>query len=205
LDNAILNLDYSIIISLQSHNNTEVYELDKFLRNAILIVLLIPIVIILSYVGIIPTPATEFVAISFFVFLCFFVIILIVVLGLYYAFKDSMAGNKRLKKYQERDPTICERVVKDGPDGAEYLISGFEKVTFRNACREHWQFVKTRKSSSWIVKDERGNDITDSSLESFDGIAMIVGTYGAEYYTGESESDLPSDYTSIEDSTEYYD
>jgi hypothetical protein len=160
---------------------------------------------ILSYVGILPTPVTESVAISFFVFLCFLVVMLIVVLGLYYAFTDSMAGSKMLKKYQERDPTICERVVKDGPDGADYLISGPAKETFGDACKKHWQFVRTDKRSSWIIKDERGNDITNSPLESYDGIAMIVGTYGAEYYTGESESDLPSDYTSIEDSTEYYD
>lgn len=160
---------------------------------------------ILSYIGIFPTPVTESMASSFVIFLFFFVLILILVLGLYMCFTDSMKSNKKLKRYRERDPTICERVIKDGSDGPEYLISGPQEETFGQACKEQWQFLKTDKHSSWIIKDERGNDITNSPLGSYDSIAIIVGTYGSEYFTGEAESDLPSEYTSIEDGTEYFD
>jgi len=179
--------------------------LDKFLRNSLLITLFIPFVFILSYFGILPRPVTETAAVSFLLFLVFLVVIGIVLLGLYYAFVESVARSKALKKYRDPDPTICQRVVKDGIDGAEYLISGTQEETFGHACKEHWQFVKTDKHSSWIIKDERGNDITNSALESYDSIAIIVGTFGSDYFTGESESDLPSEYTSIEDGTEYYD
>jgi len=205
LDSLTSHLRYLIIIFLQEDTCAEGFELDKFLRNSLLIVLLIPFVFILSYYGIIPTPVTETAAVSFLMFVIFLVIIGIVLLGLYYAFVESMARSKAQKKYSDPDPTQCRRVVKDGIDGADYLISGPLKESFGQACRNNWQFEKTDKHSSWIVKDERGNDITNSPLESYDSIAMIVGTFGSEYFTGESESDIPSEYTSIEDGTEYYD
>ena len=160
---------------------------------------------ILSYVGIIPVPSGETAAISYFVFACFLVSILIILLGLYTWFKESLIRTKILKRYRERDPAICTRVIKDGPSGAEYLISGSQKETFGNACREQWQFIKTDKKSNWIVKDERGNDITNDPLESYDSIATIMGTYDSELLAGEAEGDLPSKYTSIENGTEYFD
>ncbi len=205
MDNHTWDLNYLIIIFLHVDNNPEEFELDRFLRNFLLILLIIPFGLILSFLEIIPSPANETEAISFLVFLFFMVFIGIVLLGAYYGFSEGMTGEKALKKYKDPDPSICQRVVKDGFDGEEYLISGPQDETFGYACKEQWQFPKTDKHSSWIIKDERGNDVTNSPLGSYDSIAIIVGTYGTEYFTGESESDLPSEFTSIEDGTEYFD
>jgi hypothetical protein len=150
-------------------------------------------------------PSETAIAASFIFFAISLALIGMVLLGIYSAFLESMKGNKQLKKYKERDPLVCERVVKDGYEGPDYLIRGSGEETFGHACQKQWQFVKTDRRAGWIIKDERGNDITGSSLESYDGIAVILKTAGKESISERPESDTSSDYTSIDEGVEYYD
>jgi hypothetical protein len=197
--------DYLTIILLQSYNCTEEFELSKYLRKSLLLLLIIPLIIVLSYFRLLPTPLNELAALSGSVFLIFLVILLIVVVELGYAFIEVTSNSKLYKTYSEPNPLICHRIVKDGHDGAEYLIIGPEEEKFGHACRKQWQFVKTDIHSNWIVKDERGNDITNASLQSSNGIAIVIDIYGSEYLSDIEESDISSVYTSIDEGTKYYD
>lgn len=168
--------------------------MDKYLRNSLLIILIIPLAILLINFEIVPMT-----------FLVFFVVFGVVILGLFDVFRKSMSRYKLLDKYEEPDPSICKRVVKDGYDGKEYIIAGTPGETFGSACKNQWQFEKTARRSYWIIVDERGNDITNSTLLSYDSIAVLVDTYDREYMKTDSASSLASEFTSIDQGTEYFD
>jgi ABC-type multidrug transport system fused ATPase/permease subunit len=179
--------------------------LSKIIRILILILGIILLGNLLILAGAILGPLEGIVASSLLVFIIFLTMIAMTLLGIFSAFIEFMVGNKQLKMYKEPDPSIFERVIRDGFDGAEYLVGGHREETFGHACQKNWQFTKTDRHTGWIIKDERGNDITNASLASYDGIAIIVSTYGEESMLEKPESDTSSDYTSIDEGVEYYD
>jgi len=105
--------------------------------------------------------------------------------------------------YRDRDPSICKRLIKDGPDGIEVIVSGGKRDTFAQACRDDWQFNSVSQKSKWFIKDEKGNDVSDRSLESSDGVFILIPEYGSE--PSKAEPDESERYSSLHDSVEYYD
>jgi hypothetical protein len=72
------------------------------------------------------------------------------------------------------DSSIWKRVVRDGPSGESYIITGTEKTTYKEALLNNWPFNKRDKNSKWHVDDDKGNDITYRFLSEIDCIADIV-------------------------------
>jgi len=105
--------------------------------------------------------------------------------------------------FTDKASSKINRAVRDGIDGPERLVVGSETTTFREACIASWQFQCTRRRSNWFVKDDRGNDITNTLLSAFDGIATLVPDYTSETDIG--EPDESSEYSDLRDSVEYYD
>ena len=110
---------------------------------------------------------------------------------------------KRHGRYKDSDCLIFKRVIRDGYDGAEFIIEGDEKTTFGEACKEQWQFKSVNRNSNWFIKDERGNDVTDMLLILYSGIGILIHEYGSE--KKEMYSDKSDEYPSIHDSVKYYD
>lgn len=106
-------------------------------------------------------------------------------------------------KSKDRDSSICKRVIKDGYHGSEFIVMGDRMITFRQACLDNWQFKSVHEKSRWFIKDERGNDVTDLSLDSIDSICILIPEYGSQKQ--EKSSDEDSIYSSIHDSVTYYD
>ena len=105
--------------------------------------------------------------------------------------------------FKERDPSICKRVICDGLDGPEVIVSGKRETTFAQACLENWQFQTARPKERWFIKDARGNDVTDRPLDFSDGVFILYADYGSEQ--AKEELDESDRYSSIHDSVEYYD
>jgi len=105
--------------------------------------------------------------------------------------------------YKDRDPSMRSRVIRDGPDGEEFIISDAKEETFGQACRKNWQFTSVNQNSKWFIKDEKGNDVTDRSLETVDGIFVLIPEYGSEIT--KEEPDASDEISSIHDSVTYYD
>ncbi len=129
---------------------------------------------------------------------------IIIIVGIILVFvvsviKDGIVHGSRIGN-RVRDPSVCKRVIKDGIDGMEFIVSGDKETTFGQACRDNWQFESAKRDSGWFVKDARGNDVTDMSLMSFDGICILVPEYGSE-----KKKDSDESTTSIHDSVTYYD
>ncbi|TXT54588.1 MAG: hypothetical protein BAJATHORv1_60084 [Candidatus Thorarchaeota archaeon] len=74
---------------------------------------------------------------------------------------------------RERKKYEMLRVVRNPQTGKEIVIGGNRDTTYRAAMIRNWDFVKIAKDSPWILRDEIGNDITDSNLEDYDGIVTI--------------------------------
>ncbi|MDF1538594.1 MAG: hypothetical protein P1Q69_06800 [Candidatus Thorarchaeota archaeon] len=112
---------------------------------------------------------------------------------------------------KKRNPSHIPRVVIDKSSSDEHIVSGHPTSTFRQLLRTEWPFTGVSKNAQWAIVDERGNDITDSTLESFHGIAelRVLGrTEATEYHTGEpneSQDDESDRYTSIDQGVTYYD
>ena len=102
-----------------------------------------------------------------------------------------------------RDPSVCKRVIKDGYDGPGFIVMGDGKITFGQACRDNWQFKSVRENSGWFIKDKRGNDVTNMSLDTIDSVCILIPEYGSEEQKKTSDED--SMYSSIQDTFEYYD
>ncbi|MHA2022298.1 MAG: hypothetical protein ACTSWQ_01410, partial [Candidatus Thorarchaeota archaeon] len=130
------------------------------------------------------------------------VILVIVVSTLKGTLKGGIVHG-RVIAYRDRDPSICKRVIKDGFGGTEYIVSGDKDDTFAQACKNYWQFESVKRDSGWFVKDARGNDVTEMSLNSYDGICMLIPEYGS--VKTEDKHDEASKYSSIQESVEYYD
>lgn len=73
-----------------------------------------------------------------------------------------------------RDPTVIQRVIMGGLIGQEVIVSGPPEMTYRDACLDDWQFKLIQRGGEWIIVDERRNDITNTPLASYHGIAKIV-------------------------------
>ena len=159
--------------------------------------LLIPIIYLLAFFGVLPSYTLIPVVFGGFVFIIVMIAFVVAQIGIFSSF---MSRSKHLKKYSDPDPSVYSRAVKDGADGPDYLIRGSETTTFREACLDNWQFKSVDRKSNWMVRDDRGNDVTDQSLSRFDGILIMEGEYWTEEPSNESD-----EYTSIHDSVEYYD
>ena len=114
----------------------------------------------------------------------------------------SRKARKRHGRYKDSGSTIFKRVIRDGYDGLEFIVDGYENTTFGEACKDQWQFESVRKNSDWFIKDERGNDITNEFLISYSGISILLAEYKSE--KKERASDRSDEY-SIHDSVTYYD
>jgi len=77
-------------------------------------------------------------------------------------------------RYNTQDPSICMRVVRDGQGGVEFIIAGDQEETFAQACITNWHFESVHLKSTWGIEDECGNDVTDRSLGSVEGIFTLV-------------------------------
>ncbi len=73
------------------------------------------------------------------------------------------------------DTSIAHRVVRDMATMEEAVIDGDYEISFRKAMLDEgiWVFSKISRDSKWIVTDDRGNDISNKTLDSFDGVARI--------------------------------
>jgi hypothetical protein len=117
--------------------------------------------------------------------------------------KSYVRAEDSRSRFKDRDPTRCTRVVQDGYDGPELIISGSCDDTFAQACRANWLFKSVNRKSKWFIKDERGNDVTDMPLRSVDGIFILCLEHGLKMKNlGSDESD---EIHSIHDSVTYYD
>ena len=123
------------------------------------------------------------------------------VMGYKRRFHRNLRKNRR--HYKDSDSSIYKRVIKEGPDGAEFIISGSKEETFAQACRANWQFESVNPNSKWYIKDARGNDVTDKSLETVDGIFTLIPDYETELQ--KEEPDESDEYSSIHDGVTYYD
>jgi len=128
---------------------------------------------------------------------------LIIALSAYALVKGGLVYDRQFLRYEERDESIRKRVIRDGPDGIEYVISGEKTMTFSQACKSNWPFQSIDKKSRWFIQDERGNDVSDRTLESSDGVFTIIPAYRSD--SPKDESGKEDEYTSIHDSVEYYD
>jgi hypothetical protein len=109
-----------------------------------------------------------------------------------------------------RDPTIIQRVVVDTFNEEEMIIRGSDSDTFRTACRAHWNFSSIPRESSWILEDDRGNDISELKLTEYHGIAHLVSTNpmdSGEMYiqTSGEPKDKTDEYSDMDRGVEFYD
>lgn len=92
-----------------------------------------------------------------------------------------------------RDTSSVDRVIIENKSGRRHVISGWKDQTFRSACLEAWVFTSVKKKSDWTIIDDKGNDISDSPMSIYEGIARIgllgpmceqlVGDEATDYYT----------------------
>ena len=129
-------------------------------------------------------------------------IVCIILLSVALMLKGGIVTGSKIGR-RVRDPSVCKRVIKDGYDGPGYIVMGDGKITFSQACRDNWQFKSVRENSGWFIKDERGNDVTNMSLDTIDSICILIPEYGLEEQKKTSDED--SMYSSIQDTVEYYD
>ncbi len=121
--------------------------------------------------------------------------------------------------YRDVDHSTLNRVVVDRIADEEMLIHGKADTTFREAALEYWGFSRIDRDSRWIILDDAGNDITDSPLSSFAGIAAIAAEgemqsaplgsgeeVSAAVGSDESEgSEEEETFSSIDSGVEFYD
>jgi hypothetical protein len=141
-------------------------------------------------------------------FIGFFVILLNLVSGTGVSFSYRAPSDSPQPVHIRKDPNHISRVVGDTNTKEEYIIFGAPDWSYRTALLSDWPFNNVSKSGDWIVKDERGNDISNTPLERYDSIASI------EYHIPEKSSieeyreksdDRSDEYTSIDQGVTYYD
>lgn len=88
--------------------------------------------------------------------------------------KDYVQAEGGSSRYKAQDPSTCTRVIKDGHDGQEFIITGGREDTFAQVCRANWYFKSVKRKSKWFIKDEHGNDVNDKPLQSVDGICILI-------------------------------
>ena len=77
-------------------------------------------------------------------------------------------------RYSAQDPSTWMRVIRDGYNGQEFIITGDREETFAQACIANWFFESVKRKSKWYIKDEGGNDVSDKPLQSVDGIFTLI-------------------------------
>jgi len=110
----------------------------------------------------------------------------------------------------KKDPSHIYRALLHKESGEEYLVNGPPRATFRKVLQDNWPFKKIHKNESWIVRDERGNELTNQTLESCEGVATIELLYGEGLKPVESDkrSKRTADYDNLSthhDAVTYYD
>jgi hypothetical protein len=174
--------------------------LNKAARNGIVVLLVIPTIYLLALFGVLPSYTLMPVVFGGFVFI---IVMIALVVAQMEIFSSFMSRSKIFKKYSDPDPTVYRRAVKDGVDGVEYIVNGSETTSFREACMDNWHFLYVDRKSSWLIKDDRGNDITESPLSTYDGIAVLIGDYGTK--SQRDSTDRRAEFSDLKDTVEYYD
>ena len=108
----------------------------------------------------------------------------------------------------KKDPSHISRVVSDPNSNEEYIISGEPNLTFRAACLTDWSFKHIPRSGNWIIKDERGNDISNTRLVDYDSVAIMDYRKPEEPSIEEYRKkldDRSDEYTSIDQGVTFYD
>jgi hypothetical protein len=118
------------------------------------------------------------------------VIFYMVVSGQSAIIMDDLKSQKRVA--EARDPTKIQRVIIDAYTGKEFIISGEQDATFRDACKIEWPFDSIEMGKSWIIQDERGNDISERPLTEYHGIAKIISMEPMDYRQPLEESEKDS-------------
>ena len=88
--------------------------------------------------------------------------------------KDYVQAESGSSRYRAQNPSTCMRVIRDGPGGQEFIISGDREQTFAQACIANWYFESVKRKSKWYINDERGNDVSDRPLDSIEGIFTLI-------------------------------
>ncbi|MHA1770453.1 MAG: hypothetical protein ACTSYL_07440 [Candidatus Thorarchaeota archaeon] len=104
--------------------------------------------------------------------------------------------------YRGVDTSTIHRVIVDPATKEEIVVHGRDDTTFREAVRKYWGFSQIDRGSRWIITDSRGNDITESGLSLYDGIATIREMDQAP---PEREEARETDFSTLDSSVEYYD
>ena len=106
-----------------------------------------------------------------------------------------------------RDPSVMQRVIMGGLIGQEVIVSGPPEMTYRDACLDDWQFKLIQRGSEWIIVDERRNDITNTPLASYHGIAKIVqiGASAVHKRSAYSEEETEQEESTTDYGVTYYD
>jgi hypothetical protein len=122
-------------------------------------------------------------------------------------FADSIVDETAIMRRLSGPMDLSEirRVIAESSGGLEIIVRGSLETTYREACLDYWDFKRIRKNDNWIIVDERGNDITNITLDSYNGPAKLVliggpttssrSTYDeVEKYDEASESDYGVTY-----------
>ena len=88
--------------------------------------------------------------------------------------KSYVKAKRGSSRYKAQDPSTCMRVIRDGYDGQEFIITGDREDTFAQVCGANWYFKSVNRKSRWYIKDERGNDVSDKPIHSVDGIFILI-------------------------------
>ncbi len=73
----------------------------------------------------------------------------------------------------KKDPSFIYRSFKYSFNNEEYVIGGFPEQTVGDVLRGNWPFKKIKKNDDWMVKDDRGNVVTEQLFSKYDGIIFV--------------------------------
>lgn len=113
-------------------------------------------------------------------------------------FMKAMARRKQgdgLGTMRAYDSSITTRVILDSSSGQECLVNGPASQTFREACIDDWPFDSIGKREPWIIRDDRGNDVSDLPLSEYNGIATISLPLGHQRSEPGEDEDMESSVT----------
>ena len=148
-----------------------------FMRGAGLLLLIGAVIFILTVYfaeqarhGMIDVDPAFIVLAGFFLFVVFTAIIAPTLICF-----DTSWVTPRHRDMQPSEPPddLYTRVILHEGSKSEVLIYGKENVSVREALLDDWPFAQNLKKGAWYVVDASGNDVTDSALSRFEGIARI--------------------------------
>ncbi|MHA1960645.1 MAG: hypothetical protein ACW99U_10455 [Candidatus Thorarchaeota archaeon] len=119
--------------------------------------------------------------------------------------ESSLRGGFR-QSYRSVDSSLIRRFITDPVTDEEVIVTGPSTTTFRQACLQKWPFSRINPRGEWIIKDNKGNDITNETLSRYDGAAIIEAHYSSTQTSGYYDEDKSEDrYSTHSDAVEYYD